>query len=1037
MPASGKYNIAKTSPSKSRRTMASRKSRSHGSLCSSRCSLPPHTLWSHCQPTLPPMAHRTPRQMKSRVYTIRKHEALQTSEINMDGWRSEVDGKIVEMMIPIKEFLAFFVPSEAAVVLSTTENPFRVPVGGLESTMYEPLCVGLEAIVAHFPEKKRPCFYNNAHEPIKFPFLLAEQDQHATKPDVAKSTDKEDPMLYCSKVNDETLVQLSKSARNILVSQSRLFVFTVGIYGRHARIFRFDHAGAVCSPAFEYGSNNGTVLHEFFWRLVHPIRKDCDIVGADPSVRFPSEHPSNDVKEKLISCGVEFTNETVKACRWVTLEGADQGKDKKYLLYELIFINPRLFSRATMIWKALELDESGQPTGHHVVIKEAWRQLARESELTFHERIRTHVASQPAPPAAADEGSERMDEDAFMAAWNATWSGLMVVTLGIDLGEEEELHIEDEDPVGHRTRAGVHQCQGEHQWFERSHMRLVSDTIGTPISQFKRTKEMTQGLRDAIHGHQVAFEAGIMHRDVSEGNVMLVNGRGFLHDLDYGFDWKNFLHKLGYEDTIASWEQYVLTEKGIPRADVPAPAAEPVQPHTHENKGKAAERRAVINRRGEKEYFVEAILAERPTSNGKKYLVKWAGFGHASNLWLPLANVRNCVALSLWLSRPLEDRTRMSKQHSSNYCGDPEEPHEGARPNVVVTDAVRADDEKTRLECKQRTGTFYFMAIEVLNKKIIHQVRHDLESFYWLLVWLVLRHTRHSRGNTHDILKALFDLPSDETCAMVKIGWLMQSFRVQDNQPLSDLLRQFAQLCRENIAWEGEATSSPVTYERVLQIFDDALERNDWPEDDEAIPFKPADASDEKPARLERPWSALQSGQMGSQAQHSRGQLSGSLRNTNNVPSNSAAQLPPAQRQRGSGGGGLLATPDSGSRPAIASWASPPVFLPGLASPESPTPSSRRGTSSYSAALTLPMPVFDGSSGKSSGSSPDRSDGEQQEPTQGRQGYAASRSRSSRKRSQEDLIGADEDLAVGPSKRSRTHSELPRRRLSRGPTPER
>lgn len=35
-----------------------------------------------------------------------------------------------------------------------------------------------------------------------------------------------------------------------------------------------------------------------------------------------------------------------------------------------------------------------------------------------------------------------------------------------------------------------------------------------------------------------------MHRDISEGNIMIANGRGFLHDLDYSFNWKAFLHML-------------------------------------------------------------------------------------------------------------------------------------------------------------------------------------------------------------------------------------------------------------------------------------------------------------------------------------------------------------------------------------------------------------------------------------------------------------------------------------------------------------
>ncbi|KAH9840169.1 uncharacterized protein C8Q71DRAFT_689700, partial [Rhodofomes roseus] len=274
---------------------------------------------------------------------------------------------------------------------------------------------GLKNLVKDFPEQKRPSFHNNAHEEIKFPFLLCQQDQHATKPDVVaslpgrtfpprkkdddhdrwrdisvvfevKNVGSEDPMLYCSKRNDETLVQLSKSARNILVSQSRLFVFAVGIYGSTARIFRFDHAGAVCTRSFQYGEGNGAVLYEFLWRLNHPIGEDCDIVGADPTVRLASAN-TRDEKRVLHAADIEATAETLKACRWITIHPAENRPAKKYLVYELLFINPRLFSRATTIWKALELDEDGEPTGTHVVIKESWRQLARDPELLYWQRI--------------------------------------------------------------------------------------------------------------------------------------------------------------------------------------------------------------------------------------------------------------------------------------------------------------------------------------------------------------------------------------------------------------------------------------------------------------------------------------------------------------------------------------------------------------------------------------------------------------------------------------------------------------------------
>lgn len=149
-------------------------------------------------------------------------------------------------------------------------------VGGSPWLLTVMQCAGLKQLVENFAPEERLDFHNNAQQEIKFPFQLGEETHHATKPDViaslpglpfdlklpdrwrnisvvfeAKATKDGDPMVFWSKTHNETLVQLSKSARNILVAQSRLLAFSVGIYGPVARIFRFDHAGAVCSEPFK------------------------------------------------------------------------------------------------------------------------------------------------------------------------------------------------------------------------------------------------------------------------------------------------------------------------------------------------------------------------------------------------------------------------------------------------------------------------------------------------------------------------------------------------------------------------------------------------------------------------------------------------------------------------------------------------------------------------------------------------------------------------------------------------------------------
>ncbi|EPS93012.1 hypothetical protein FOMPIDRAFT_1056363 [Fomitopsis schrenkii] len=118
-----------------------------------------------------------------------------------------------------------------------------------------------------------------------------------------------------------------------MLAQGRLYCFVVGIYGGKARIFRFDHAGAICSPAFEY-REKPEILHKSLWRLLHPAVKGCTI----------------------------HTPETRKAVRKFVVTN-DGGKETSYLAYKLISVNPRLFSRSAVIWEAFKLDAKGKSTG--------------------------------------------------------------------------------------------------------------------------------------------------------------------------------------------------------------------------------------------------------------------------------------------------------------------------------------------------------------------------------------------------------------------------------------------------------------------------------------------------------------------------------------------------------------------------------------------------------------------------------------------------------------------------------------------------
>ncbi|KAH9922502.1 uncharacterized protein B0H18DRAFT_910291 [Fomitopsis serialis] len=667
--------------------------------------------------------------------------------------------------------------------------------------MYEPLIQGLTSLVQHFPKGKLPTFLNHAHRTMQSPFALCDEEQHETKPDViatvpglpcippthrwrhvalvfeAKSCDSDDPMETITETHEETLVQLAKSARNIMLAQGRLFAFVVGIYGHKARIFRFDRAGAVCSPLFNYVTKP-EILHEFLWRFLNPKTKGCVVVGDDPTSNMGTRKDRARVQKltQKYDPFYKYTAENRKAVRRFKVTH-DKGVTE-YLAYKLIFVNPRLFSRATTIWEAFELNKKGEGTGKRVVIKEAWRQFARPSEIGFYRAMRE----------AADEA----EEGAALSL-----SGVADFEYGDDLGLREAMELdkiarrdasgtsdddntpaasfseEPNDPdafprlkvpywqvLGHRTVTA--RCRDAiHEHNERGHVRLVLNSIGTPITEFESTYELVRALRDAIEGHRQAYLAGIVHRDISKGNVMIARridgpSSGFIHDLDYACSWKRFLASKGKSVNLESWKQ------------------------------------------------------------------------HARGEYAPIKQ------------RILENMMR--KMNGGPAGNDDKKPATTGDPKV---------------DNKQRTGTLHFMAVEVLSGHVTHEARHDLESFYWLLVWIVLRHTAFIHPNGEWAWHELFGAGTIASCCTLKESWLKRGYTpvmVMQNMPLTTLLEEFRQLCKTNFDNE-DLKKQCMTHEDVLNIFNKALENpGAWPQDDRAKPWTlpKSDQSDQVPGMEER-----------------------------------------------------------------------------------------------------------------------------------------------------------------------------------------
>ncbi|CAD6501184.1 BgTH12-01438 [Blumeria graminis f. sp. triticale] len=74
---------------------------------------------------------------------------------------------------------------------------------------------------------------------------------------------------------------------------------------------------------------------------------------------------------------------------------------------------------------------------------------------------------------------------------------------------------------------------------DRKLIRIAIAPRGQPLKTSKTTLEFVVGIRDAILGHRRLYDQGILHGDISEGNIILTSptandeSKGMLIDLDY------------------------------------------------------------------------------------------------------------------------------------------------------------------------------------------------------------------------------------------------------------------------------------------------------------------------------------------------------------------------------------------------------------------------------------------------------------------------------------------------------------------------
>jgi len=292
-----------------------------------------------------------------------------------------------------------------------------------------------------------------------------------------------------------TLGQITDYVATQLSAQFRTHIYSVLIGRKTATILRWDRAGAVVTEPIDY--NESPYLVEFFRRYscASPAMR-----GMDQSVSEPT------LAEETAARGVLNVDKDTKLFK---LEIPRANRPSNYFITlgptASLYTPP---GRGTRVFHAYDI-----ATGAKVLLKDSWRvnlPTIQAEGLTYETLNTAKVRNIPTCLASGDIGTDK---------YHATSTNIF------DKGPATSSHF-----VPHR------------------HYRLVLNIIGRPLTKFASSYEMVTAVRDALVGefqfgckemtlidllaHMDAHSAGILHRDISPGNIIIHQGGGLLIDWD-------------------------------------------------------------------------------------------------------------------------------------------------------------------------------------------------------------------------------------------------------------------------------------------------------------------------------------------------------------------------------------------------------------------------------------------------------------------------------------------------------------------------
>nr|VWO99842.1 Swi1p [Ganoderma boninense] len=379
--------------------------------------------------------------------------------------------------------------------------------------------------------------------------------------------------------------QVTHYAELIMSIQQRLFLFMFVIIGRKFCILRWDRSGVVVSEAVDY-VDGWEVFCDILWRISLAHRFAPEMLGMDPSVvrlrrtntewkrmSAAAESNPNDVddKERILD-EKELTEPfTFKYVRDAFKETVDDkayprykvtvpGKDKVryFLIGKPIFQAKGLAGRGTRGYIALEYDPTSSKgrkprVDRFVFLKDAWRMKydgVRPEGDILADLNENQVSYVPTLLCHGDVG-ESVQETMTPQCWehkhssSSSSSSPSADAVPLASGSLKRKSTDSDVEASDREPEDDSDAHTGCPLRRHVHYRFVVEEVGKPLSAVGNERKLLSTIVDCVKAHQQAYNLGILHRDISAGNILvwprvenLQDGRRVLRWVGLLTDWE-------------------------------------------------------------------------------------------------------------------------------------------------------------------------------------------------------------------------------------------------------------------------------------------------------------------------------------------------------------------------------------------------------------------------------------------------------------------------------------------------------------------